>query len=255
MSLPELHFDCDHQVVGPYDVLCGRHKQSSRHVGNRRFRVTVAMNLTRYMEADTKADKSRVILSVIDNVRASGGRFLKWSSKRQAWTELDEKHTREKVGHALRDTAVAKTGKSMSSSSSYSRTSSGRSLMVDDDVSMQSSQGPRGRRSRPLTSPTRLASLKLSPEEVRDILSCPMVIGEGDDDDEFGQLFRGSFIRRSVVTAQDRSLRHARLPSFESSNLILNMAEVELLMAAEEAATSSASLNAKTNPLDHVFDA
>ena len=99
--------DADGQV-GPYDVLCGRHKHAFRNVGNRRFRVTVSMNLSRYTAAPTKGDKSKVILSVIEMIRAVGGRFLKWSSKRRMWVELDEKQTREKVGHALRDMAVTR---------------------------------------------------------------------------------------------------------------------------------------------------
>lgn len=100
------HEAADEPEVGPYDIICGRHREAFNNVGNRRFRVTVALYLDRYNEAPTRADKSRVIVDVIEFVRDNGGRFLK--SRGGQWYDLDEKHTREKVGHALRDMTVAK---------------------------------------------------------------------------------------------------------------------------------------------------
>jgi hypothetical protein len=92
--------------VGPYDVLCGRQKEAFRNVGNRRFRVTVGLSLDKYIMAPTRQCKSKVIILVADQVKANGGRFLKW--KNREWVELDEKQSREKVGHALRDMASAR---------------------------------------------------------------------------------------------------------------------------------------------------
>ena len=90
---------------GPYDVLCGRCKSSFNHVGNRRFRVTISMNVERYLATRSRHEKSALIVSVVRMLREEvGARFLK--KKGNAYVELGEKQAREKVGHALRDLAV-----------------------------------------------------------------------------------------------------------------------------------------------------
>jgi len=94
--------------VGPYDVMCGRHRLAFNNVGNRRFRVTVSLNVEQYIKAATRKDKSRIILSVVDIVKSTGGRFIKWNSREKKWVELNEKEAREKVGHAIRDMSLTK---------------------------------------------------------------------------------------------------------------------------------------------------
>jgi hypothetical protein len=96
--------------LGFHDVVCGRHKAAFNNIGNRRFRVIVSLALERFTNAPTRKDKSIVIKSVADVVRGCGGHFL----QRQGgnWIELDEKQTHEKVGHALRDMAMASKTKS-----------------------------------------------------------------------------------------------------------------------------------------------
>jgi hypothetical protein len=264
VSLPECIDSSADSGVGPYDVLCGRDKHSFRNVGNRRFRVTVALYIGRYLEAETKSDKSRVIALVVDIVRANGGRFLKWSSKRQEWVELDEKHTREKVGHALRDTAVAKMGQSVTgsinnrpqlSSSSTSlfstsatfpssvQSSSGRNL-CDSSVDAYAYRAslPTSDHGRSLHAPHKLPSpvmrsatsrhslkpsLQLSPEELRDLFSL-----EAGSDDIDGLCHRASYMSVSSLPGRDS---HVRLDSFDNDKLILNLEEVEKLIADEEA--------------------
>jgi len=95
-------------AVGPYDVMCGRHKEAFNNVGNRRFRFLVSMQIPGYFAARTKVDKGLLTTSIIDNVRQYGGRFIKWNKTTASWKELDESQTREKVGHALRDMATAR---------------------------------------------------------------------------------------------------------------------------------------------------
>jgi hypothetical protein len=91
--------------LGPYDVLCGRRKDSFNHVGNRRFRVIISLNLQRYINSPTRFDRSDMILSLVRELRDKVGvRFLK--KKGSKFVELSEKECREKVGHALRDTAA-----------------------------------------------------------------------------------------------------------------------------------------------------
>jgi hypothetical protein len=104
--------DCTVEL-GLYDVVCGRHRTAFNNIGNRRFRVTVSLALERYTSAPTRKDKSIVIKSIAALVQSNGGRFLQRQGG--AWVELNEKQSHEKVGHALRDMAIAST-KSVSSS-------------------------------------------------------------------------------------------------------------------------------------------
>jgi hypothetical protein len=97
----------------PYDVLCGRSTFALSSVGNRRFRITVALALPRYRSAPTRVGRTAAIASVVDSVHESGGRFLRRRQNNSRWIELDDKQAREKVGHALREVA------STSSSSSW----------------------------------------------------------------------------------------------------------------------------------------
>lgn len=90
----------------PYDILCGRFKNAFNHVGNRRFRVTINLNLQRYIQAEKKQEKTTLIIELVRILKQDVGvRFLK--KKGPGYIELSEKQAREKVGHALRDMAVA----------------------------------------------------------------------------------------------------------------------------------------------------
>jgi hypothetical protein len=90
--------------LGVYDVICGRHKAAFDNIGNRRFRVLVALAQDKYTSAPTRAHKTTVIRSIIDSVHNGGGRFLQRLGCN--WVELDAKQTHDKVGHALRDMAI-----------------------------------------------------------------------------------------------------------------------------------------------------
>lgn len=93
------------EELGAYDVICGRDKEAFNNIGNRRFRVTVSLTLGRYQQAQSRKEKSTVIKSVAILVQNNGGRFLQ--KKKGKWFQLNEKQTHEKVGHALRDMAMA----------------------------------------------------------------------------------------------------------------------------------------------------
>jgi hypothetical protein len=92
--------------IGKYDVLCGRHKAAFNNIGNRRFRITVALALDRYMLATTRRGKTAVIKSVTMLVQHNGGHFLKFQHGK--WMELEQDQVHKKVAHAMRD-AAAKT--------------------------------------------------------------------------------------------------------------------------------------------------
>lgn len=94
--------------IGPYDIKCGRHRDAFNNVGNRRFRITISLNIERYLAASTRREKAEVIGSIIELVEGNGGCFLKWSVQRQDWIALNSKQARAKVGHAMRDMITAR---------------------------------------------------------------------------------------------------------------------------------------------------
>ena len=94
------------KTLGPYDILCGRSSTAFNNIGNRRFRMTISFNLKRYLDAPTRSDKSVVIWNIVKLLKEDvGARFLK--TTKNGYVELSEKKMREKVGHALRDMAMA----------------------------------------------------------------------------------------------------------------------------------------------------
>jgi len=94
--------------IGPYDIICGRNNGANNSVGNRRFRVTIMMNLKAYTEASTRDGKTKVIKSVIDlmlDTNCVGARFIKKVGDGM-YVRLKNKQIREKVGHSFREMMV-----------------------------------------------------------------------------------------------------------------------------------------------------
>eukprot|EP00980_Cylindrotheca_fusiformis_P015387 scaffold4329_cov115-Cylindrotheca_fusiformis.AAC.4 len=86
----------------PYDILSGRSWEAWNNMGNRRFRVTIEMNLRAYNAVPSKTERSIFIASLVRMLRDDiGARFLK--KEGDHYVEIDEKDARNKVGHALRD--------------------------------------------------------------------------------------------------------------------------------------------------------
>ena len=100
-------------TVNPYDILCGRSKQSFENVGNRRFRLTINMRLHDYVSARSKKYKSRIVRDIYANlVERIGARFLvehptttSQSKQQPVYSLLDEEAGLSKVSHAIRDMA------------------------------------------------------------------------------------------------------------------------------------------------------
>jgi hypothetical protein len=105
-TINQTSMNIDTEGLRSYDILCGRCKNSFNHVGTRRFRVTIDLNLQRYLDARSRPEKGALIVSIVRMLRNCGARFLKKTD--EGFVELNEKQAREKVGHALRDMAVAK---------------------------------------------------------------------------------------------------------------------------------------------------
>ena len=102
---------------GPYDIVCGRNSGAYNYIGNRRFRVTIEMNLQRYIDSPTREDKTNVIKSIVWMLHEQvGARFLKKETSKKnsgsrrrgtpRYTIMTDKQAREKVGHALRDLVI-----------------------------------------------------------------------------------------------------------------------------------------------------
>merc|ERR1712166_827716 len=102
---------------GPYDIVCGRNSGAFNYIGNRRFRVTIEMNLQRYIDSPTREHKTNVIKSIVWMLHEQvGARFLKKETPKKSsgsrrrrtprYTVMTHKQAREKVGHALRDLVI-----------------------------------------------------------------------------------------------------------------------------------------------------
>ena len=111
MTIMTITSEDSNSDLGPFDVLCGRDKQSYNNIGNRRFRIMININLQKYMKCETRTERSRMILDLSDEFRNFCGqyRFLKWAKGGQennsTLVQLDYKQSREKIAHALRDAA------------------------------------------------------------------------------------------------------------------------------------------------------
>lgn len=91
--------------IRPYDIICGRNNGAHNCVGNRRFRITIMMNLKQYAEAPNRDEKTQVIKSVIElllDTEEANARFIKKVGDGM-YIRLKGKQIREKVGHAFRD--------------------------------------------------------------------------------------------------------------------------------------------------------
>jgi hypothetical protein len=89
----------------PYDILCGRNRNSFNNIGNRRFRITISMNVEKYNSMRSRHQRSKFIASLAQTMRYEVGfRFLKRKGGKNAQTvELSDDEIRAKIGHALRD--------------------------------------------------------------------------------------------------------------------------------------------------------
>jgi len=103
----ELHFgngSTQEVYLSPYDIVCGRDSDSFNHIGNRRFRITISLNLPRYKAAISTQKRGELISSIIKILKNdAGARFLK--KKGDKFLELNDREMRQKIGHALRDAA------------------------------------------------------------------------------------------------------------------------------------------------------
>lgn len=104
-------------VPNKNDILCGRGLLYFDHVGNRRFRILVELNMGRYMKAESNTEeKEAVVCEIMNTIRSCNppGRFLRKVHPAQAgeqeceqevrggrWMELTVQAARKKIGQTF----------------------------------------------------------------------------------------------------------------------------------------------------------
>ncbi|KAL3926458.1 MAG: hypothetical protein SGBAC_013466, partial [Bacillariaceae sp.] len=92
--------------VRPYDILCGRSKECFNNIGNRRFRITIGMNVKKYDLLSNRTERGKFIVELTRTLREEVGyRFFRLS-KKTGKVELSDDEIRAKIGHALRDLSI-----------------------------------------------------------------------------------------------------------------------------------------------------
>jgi hypothetical protein len=88
-------------------VLCGSRgsRETYRHSGNERFRITVELRLERYRKASSRMEKTHIVKEIVDAVRRSGGSFVRQEEDGMSF-DIGGLKSREKAGHALRGALV-----------------------------------------------------------------------------------------------------------------------------------------------------
>ena len=87
-----------------WSVICGRGKECYEHVGNRRFRLLVDLNLEKYAAAKSKVAKSAIVMSIFDAIieGSNNGGFVKQDPTTKRWSIVDDDSAREKIGQQFR---------------------------------------------------------------------------------------------------------------------------------------------------------
>lgn len=104
------------------DICSGRGKAFWNHSGNVAFRNLIQSQVEVYINAPTKAEKSAIVVAIVDELRRQGCKFLKQEKTpngEMICYDIGDAFAREKVGHSLRDqvTAINRTSTSSRSSS------------------------------------------------------------------------------------------------------------------------------------------
>jgi len=90
--------------VTPHDVLCGRGGGTNQHAGNKVFRQLCDEYRPAYVNhKEREMKKSDVVRTIVNSVRANGGRFLRRHKAGQGWVEVSDKEALSKTSQAMRD--------------------------------------------------------------------------------------------------------------------------------------------------------
>ncbi|CAJ1934427.1 unnamed protein product [Cylindrotheca closterium] len=83
-----------------FDVLFGRSKMTREHTGNLRALHLINMWEAKY-EGAGKYEKTIITEKIVNIIRDSGGKFLKWENDK-GWLQVDNEAAREKIAHWFR---------------------------------------------------------------------------------------------------------------------------------------------------------
>lgn len=99
----DLHLERNIETPGERDILLGRGRTSWSHSGNQQFRTFVGMYLKKYTESKSRADKTKTVHLIYEEIIEAGGRFLKLDTGTGTWYQVGRSVAREKIAHTLRD--------------------------------------------------------------------------------------------------------------------------------------------------------
>lgn len=86
-------------------VILGRGKRILAHAGNQLFKSVVAAQLNSYLSAESRLDKTAILMGVIEQVRENdpGGGFVKQNPKTDQYYEVSNFLAKEKAAQSFRD--------------------------------------------------------------------------------------------------------------------------------------------------------
>lgn len=87
------------------DILIGKGKKYTDHVGTIAFKAFIGLHVAEYMnEVTGSSDRALMTGEIVDIVKSHGGRFLKETRfDSGVWVEINQKDAREKVRYSFRD--------------------------------------------------------------------------------------------------------------------------------------------------------
>ena len=85
---------------GDNHIICGKGTDVFNHIGNQRFRLTIAINIERYLTAPNRPSKSIVLADIVHSF--GGSNFVRKDVVTNRWVGLDEAAVRDKVCQAIR---------------------------------------------------------------------------------------------------------------------------------------------------------
>ena len=134
----------DNFTPGPMDVVCARGKGSSRHEGNRRFKLIIENAISKYANTDSRIEKTLIVSEIVDTVRTTAAAcgtnspgFVKREGGR--WWIMGDSLARDKVSQSLRD-ALSNKYKSSTKAKKRRRQAMSQHVENDLDVMVQSTE-------------------------------------------------------------------------------------------------------------------
>lgn len=85
------------------DIIVGRGKKCTNHVGNRRMKAMVHSKLQEYSTANDKTHKTYIISQILHDIKSAAGRFVKKESASRRWYQVRDPCARTNIAQCFRD--------------------------------------------------------------------------------------------------------------------------------------------------------